>query len=177
MTALAQAYRAAKLPVIHLVRLYKPDGSNADICRRESIRGGLKMVEPGSEGAQIVPALLPDAGIILNETLLLSGKAQQIGPKEYIVYKPRWGAFFNTCIEDLLRSLGVSTIVICGCNFPNCPRTTIYEASERDYRIAFVSNATSGVYEQGITELRNIGVAVLTANEVVRAVADGKKKK
>jgi nicotinamidase-related amidase len=50
--------------------------------------------------------------------------------------------------------------VICGCNFPNCPRTTIYEASERDFNIVFVPDATSGVYARGLDELKGIGVAV-----------------
>src|SRR3989442_358297 len=33
--------------------------------------------------------------------------------------------------------LGISTLVCCGCNFPNCPRTSLYEASERDFRLVF----------------------------------------
>jgi hypothetical protein len=52
----------------------------------------------------------------------------------------------------------VNTLVICGCNFPNCPRTTIYEASEKDYRIVAVADTISGVYERGMRELKGIGV-------------------
>lgn len=36
-----------------------------------------------------------------------------------------------------------------GCNFPNCPRTSIYEASERDFRTVLVRDAISGLYERG----------------------------
>jgi len=56
---------------------------------------------------------------------------------------------------------------VCGCNFPNCPRTTVYEASERDFRVVFVPDATSGVYERGVRELENIGVAVKETDEAV----------
>lgn len=59
-----------------------------------------------------------------------------------------------------------------GNNFPNCPRTSIYEASERDFKLGLVTDAMSRVYEQGIEELENIGVTMLTA---VRTVADLKE--
>ena len=51
----------------------------------------------------------------------------------------------------------MNTLVVCGCNFPNCPRATIYEASERDYRIVAVTDAISGAYERGMRELEGIG--------------------
>jgi hypothetical protein len=46
-------------------------------------------------------------------------------------------------------------------NFPNCPRTSIYEASEREFRIVLVSDAVSGLYDRGVDECRAIGVHVL----------------
>jgi nicotinamidase-related amidase len=101
----------------------------------------------------------------LNTDVLLSGQPQEAGPGEWVMFKPRWGAFYRTTLEERLRALDVDTVVICGCNFPNCPRTTIYEASERDLEIIFVSNATSGVYERGLEELRSLGVVVLDTDE------------
>ena len=89
-----------------------------------------------------------------------------------IIYKPRWGAFYETPLERHLRTLGVSTLLFCGCNFPNCPRTSIYEASERDFRVVLAEDAISGLYDRGREELRNIGVAVLPTAEVVAALAD-----
>jgi len=56
--------------------------------------------------------------------------------------------------------LQVNTVVIAGCNFPNCPRATVYEASERDFRIVLVTDAMSGLYARGSQELRQIGVAL-----------------
>ena len=57
-------------------------------------------------------------------------------------------------------------MVFCGCNFPNCPRTSIYEASERDFRVVLVRDAVSGLYERGERELTNIGVHLMSASEV-----------
>lgn len=58
-------------------------------------------------------------------------------------------------------------MVFSGCNFPNCPRTSIYEASERDYKIALAEDAISGLYEQGKTELVNIGILVENTNNII----------
>ena len=87
-----------------------------------------------------------------------------------MICKPRWGAFYSTPLEAHLRSLGMTTLVVCGFNFPNCPRATIYEASERDFRIVMVRDGVSGLYDRGIEEIRNIGVAVMTVEEIVAAI-------
>jgi nicotinamidase-related amidase len=86
---------------------------------------------------------------------------------EWIIYKPRWGAFYKTTLEGHLHELGVNTVVVCGCNFPNCPRTTIYEASERDFKIVMAKDATSLVYDIGLQELQNIGVSVMNTDECI----------
>ena len=64
-------------------------------------------------------------------------------------------------LEDHLRGLEVDTLAFCGANFPNCPRTSIYEASERDFRIVLAPDAVSGVYDRGRAELEGIGVALM----------------
>jgi nicotinamidase-related amidase len=155
---LLNAYRASRRPIVHIVRLYLSDGSNVDLCRRELIRGGKELVRPGSAGAELVRELLPTSDTELDCPHLLGGEIQTLGPGEVVIYKPRWGAFFGTPLHDHLDGLQVNTLVVCGCNFPNCPRTTIYEASERDFRIVLVEDAVSGIYRQGKEELRNIGV-------------------
>jgi hypothetical protein len=112
--------------------------------------------------------LKPSPDIRLNSALLLSGNLQQIGSMEWIIHKPRWGAFYKTSLEKHLHNSGVNTVVVCGCNFPNCPRTTIYEASERDFKIVMAKDATSLVYDIGLRELQNIGVSVMsTADEIL----------
>lgn len=83
------------------------------------------------------------------------------------MYKPRWSAFYRTDLDEFLAARSIDTVVVCGCNFPNCPRATIYEASERGYRLVLVSDATSGVYERDINELENIGVVVRDTVETI----------
>lgn len=163
---LAKRFRQKGLPIVHVVRLYLTDGSNVDLCRRAAVKQrATSIVAPGSAGAEIMTELKPFAAVRLDATLLLDGKFQPIGPREWLVYKPRWGAFYRTDLEQHLLDLGVNTLMLCGCNFPNCPRATIYEASERDFRLILVEDAVSGVYEQGLQELRNICIEVMNAEE------------
>jgi nicotinamidase-related amidase len=48
MVRLLSVYRRCRLPIIHIIRLYLPDGSNADLSRRKLIEQGARIVEPGT---------------------------------------------------------------------------------------------------------------------------------
>jgi len=164
---LIKKYREKGKPIVHVIRLYQSDGSNVDLCRKKVIEDGKQMVIVGTDGSEIVNDLKPSSTTKLNPGLLLSGKMQKIGKAEWVLYKPRWGAFYKTNLEEHLRKMGIDTLVICGCNFPNCPRTTIYEASERDFKIVFIKDGTSRVYDIGLKELENIGVSIMDTGEFV----------
>lgn len=165
MAELATAFRAAGRPVVHIVRLYREDGSNADACRRNAIEDGLRIVAPGSDGAELVDVLKPSPGIRLDADHLLAGEPQRLAASEWAIYKPRWDAFYRTPLDQHLRIHGVDTLVFCGCNFPNCPRASIYGASMHDFRIVVVSDVISGITPDGIRELEGIGVIAMTTAE------------
>jgi nicotinamidase-related amidase len=177
MLQVLHAFRIAGKPIIHVIRIYNRDGSNVDLCRKRAIAElANKLVIAETQGAELVDELKPSSSssssckVRLDTELLLKGKLQQVATKEWIMYKPRWGAFYATPLEKHLRDLHTNTVVICGCNFPNCPRTTVYEASERDFRVVLISDATSGIYERGLRELDNIGVELMTSNDCVAAL-------
>jgi nicotinamidase-related amidase len=170
MRVLAHAFRKAGRPIVHIVRLYEPDGANVDLCRRQAAQSGMRALTPGTPGSQLAAELLPEPGLTLDVEALLAGTAQRLGPSETAIYKPRWGAFYDTMLEDHLRERHINTLVFCGCNFPNCPRTSIYQASERDFRIVLARDALSGLYERGERELAGIGVHLMNAGEVAEAL-------
>ncbi len=171
MRRLVEAFRDARRPIVHVVRIYEHDGSNAEPCRRQLLADGAQLVIRGTPGCQLANELLPDSASQLDEALLLNGGVQRLGASEVAIFKPRWGAFYRTPLEDHLREQAVSTIVFAGCNFPNCPRTSMYEASERDFRVVAVRDAISGLYERGEQELANIGVHVMGSDDVAAALA------
>jgi nicotinamidase-related amidase len=178
MRQVLDMFRSMRKPIIHVIRLYNPDGSNVDLCRRRAVAElGKKLVIARTKGAELVEELKPSSSssssstsLSLDTELLLQGEPQQVTSNEWIMYKPRWGAFYATPLENHLHKLNVNTVVICGCNFPNCPRTTVYEASERDFRVVLIKDATSNVYEQGLHELENIGVELMTSDDCVAAL-------
>jgi nicotinamidase-related amidase len=131
---------------------------------------GAHLVLAGSSGCQLASDILPQKGILLDDGLLLSHRIQTIGANEVVVYKPRRGAFYNTPLEQYLGKQNVSTLIFSGCNFPNCPRTSIYEASERDFRVVLVDDSVSGLYDQGRVEVKNIGIELLSTSQVIDAV-------
>ncbi len=171
IAALAAAFRAASRPIVHVVRLYRADGSNVDLCRRSAVEAGATVLAPDSPGSQLAPGIVERSrAFALDAAALLDGCPQEVSPDEIVIYKPRWGAFYETPLEGRLRRWGVSTVVFCGCNFPNCPRTSIYEASERDFRIVLAKDATSGLYDRGCHELESIGVRLMSTVEVIESL-------
>jgi nicotinamidase-related amidase len=172
IAALCRAFRSAGLPIVHIVRLYLADASNAELVRKELVSGPTSMLRPGTPGRLLAGALVPNSPGELDDELLLSGRAQRLGEREIILYKPRWGAFFGTTLDEHLRANDVDTVVVTGCNYPNCPRASIYEASERDYRVVLVEDAVSGLYERGRTEMTNIGVTLRRSESVIARLAN-----
>jgi nicotinamidase-related amidase len=159
----AALFRENRWPTVHVVRLYEPNGSNAEPCRRRALEQGAEFFLVGTEGRGLAEELAPRAGIELDDRALLAGGFQQIGPLEWVMYKPRWSAFFATGLEAHLRSYGVTTVVVSGCNYPNCPRATLYDASARDFRSVLISDAVSRFDDRGQHEMNDIGVFVVDA--------------
>ena len=172
MAELCAAFRDNALPIVHILRLYLPDGSNAELCRREALRNGEQMFLSGSPGRTIAPELLPANAAEPDDALLLQNKPQLVGDSEWYVYKSRWGAFYKSCLEAHLHSLGVSTIILAGCNYPNCIRATVYEASERDFRVVTIKDGISNFTENGWLELQSVGVNMLTADDCLQQLSN-----
>lgn len=177
MQRLLEIFRARNFPIVHIVRIYRSDGSNVDLCRRQAVEQGAALFLADSNGCQLPLELLPQPGTRLDCQLLLTGQIQAIGSNEVIIYKSRWGAFFQTPLEKHLDALNINTLVFMGVNFPNCPRTSIYEAGERDFKIVGVRDALAGLYPAGEQEMKNIGVRLMTVQEVIDSISSVKIKR
>lgn len=167
---LAGSFRTAGRPIAHIVRLYVPGGSDVDLPRRQTVEEGAELLAPGTEGSQIAAGVLP-AGVELDHELLLSGAPQSVSKNEVIFFKPRWSAFHRTDLELWLRAHGCDTVVVAGCNLPNCPRATLFDASERDLRAVLVRDAVSQVTAERLSDLERIGVRLMSTSDVLRELA------
>jgi nicotinamidase-related amidase len=166
---LADAFRSTGRPIVHIVRLYPADGQDVDRVRRSLVQGGAEFARPGTPGRLLAPGLAPSED--LDDAALLRGEPQLLGPAEYALYKPRWGAFYRTRLDELLASHHVDTLVFAGCNLPNCPRASIIEAHERDYRVVLVTDAVSQASDQGFREIAGLGTILCTTADAVSARA------
>jgi nicotinamidase-related amidase len=163
---LTAAFRETGRPIVHIVRLYPADGQDVDRVRRTLVQGGAVFARPGTPGRLLAPGLAPD-DVELDDEALLRGEPQTLGANEYALYKPRWGAFYRTRLDELLTTHGVDTLVFAGCNLPNCPRASIIEAHERDYRVVLVTDAVSEASDQGFREIAGLGTTLCTTAEAV----------
>ncbi|RZU31808.1 cysteine hydrolase family protein [Blastococcus saxobsidens] len=168
---LVRGFRAAGRPVVHVIRLY--DGDDVDLPRRSLIASGAPVVRPGSAGSQLAPDLRPAPDVRLSPRDLLAGELQPLGPREWAMWKPRWGAFHRTPLDAHLRALGVGTVVVAGCNYANCPRATLYGASEHDYRTVIAADAISGLDARHLEEAARIGVLHATTTDILARLSRG----
>jgi nicotinamidase-related amidase len=150
--------RARGWPVVHAVRAHEADGSDVERFRaaRFARTGGWAV--PGTDGARVVAELAPLPG-------------------EHAVPKPRFSAFMHTRLDLLLRRLGVRHLVICGTQYPNCIRTTAFDAVALDYDVTVVTSATSAASEDvaaaNVRDMRAVGIACVTREELEAGAGAG----
>lgn len=168
MVELVQAFRAARRPIVHVIRIY--EGEDIDLVRRQALTPDGRVVRAGTHGANIPSELLVDPTLLLDADGLLSGGLQEIDFNEVVMWKPRWSAFFRTPLEQHLSALDVDTVVVAGCNFPNCPRATIFDASERDLRVVIAVDAVSQTTPERLADGEAIGARPMSTIEIVRGL-------
>ncbi len=143
-------FRRRLLTVFHIVRVHRPDGSDVEIIRQELFRKQPFAVA-GSHGAAIIAELSPHEG-------------------EYILTKTRMSAFLGTELELMLRTLGITGLVVCGIQTPNCIRTTVFDSIAYNYPVMLVDDATGAasneVHQSNIRDMQNIGVKIVRAAEL-----------
>ncbi|MHA2295706.1 MAG: cysteine hydrolase family protein [Candidatus Hodarchaeales archaeon] len=95
-------------------------------------------------------------------------------PGEIVIYKPSYGAFYDTPLETILRNLGKDTIIICGTLTNYCCGMTARQAYERGFKVVFGSDITStndpALHESELKVLRAGFARVLTSEEIMKKI-------
>ncbi|HWH09712.1 MAG TPA: isochorismatase family cysteine hydrolase [Solirubrobacteraceae bacterium] len=65
-------------------------------------------------------------------------------PEEYLIRKRRYSAFFATELDLVLRSLGVSTLILVGALTDVCVHYTFADAHQHDYHCRVVTDCVGG---------------------------------
>jgi nicotinamidase-related amidase len=149
--SLLDAFRARSLPVFHILRVHRHDGSDVEITRKDVFKK-TPFAVAGSRGAAVVDALKPVPG-------------------EYVIEKIRMSAFIGTELDFMLRTLNITDLVVSGIQTPNCIRTTVFDAIAYNYPVTLVADAVGAqnddVHAANVRDMANIGVTVTNAGDLI----------
>lgn len=125
---LLREFRDMKLPIIHAITIWRKDGIDVPpFTTSETLK--VRGLREGEAGTAVIPDLQPL-------------------PAEYLVIKKRYSAFYLTDMESLLRSLGVTYLVMGGVATNFCIRATVHDACFRDFMSVVVRECTASYTEE-----------------------------
>jgi ureidoacrylate peracid hydrolase len=144
LNRLAGACRGSGIAVIWTRHVVRPDGSNVGLLGEK------------------IPAV---ARGVINEDAPTAAlhELMDVRSGDIVLEKPRFGSFYGTDLEVILRSSGIDTIIVGGINTNVCVDTTAREAAVREFRVLFLSDGSAHF------ALPDGGLGAATAEELQRA--------
>ena len=152
INTLAAAARSAGRPVIWVRMEWAEDAEVGLLAERSPFlrERGLRR---GSWGGELVAGL-------------------DRAPGDHEVVKPRFDAFHRTGLEELLRDLGVGTLVVAGVRTDFCVESTVRAAFFRDLKAVVPREAVAGYVEDlHLNSLRLMGTVFADVVSVDEAAA------
>jgi ureidoacrylate peracid hydrolase len=121
---LAQAARAAGVPVVFTRYVYHPDYVDGGVllAKYPEMRD-VGSLAAGSWDAEIIDELAPHPG-------------------DFVIDKSRYSAFYGTRLQPVLDGLHARTLLVCGVTTNICVETTVRDAAQRDYEVYVAADAT-----------------------------------
>lgn len=150
LALLADDCRAAGMPVIYTTHVHKPDGSDIGVMKSTFTHligadGRPRALIDGTPGVQVHEKLAPRPG-------------------ETVIKKSRYSAFYETVLEEVLRRLSVTTLIVGGVATNVCCESTARDAMFRDYEVIFLSDGNAN------RDLGDVGWGAMSGDEIRRAV-------
>jgi biuret amidohydrolase len=157
--------RSRNIAVIHTREGHRPDLSDLTAVKRRRAAGaGAPIGSPGPLGRLLVRGESGHA--IIDELAPLPG--------EIVIDKPGFGAFYATDLELVLRTAGITALVIAGVTTDICVHSTLREAVDRGFECCTVADACAagkpGIHAAMLTCIAGEGGIlgrVLSADEVI----------
>jgi ureidoacrylate peracid hydrolase len=163
--------RAAGIPVVYLNMEHAPDLSDAGPpegphrVKHGPLALGDSVDAPDGSSSRIlvrdtwntrnVPELAPEPGDI-------------------VVSKHRYSGFFETDLDDVLRGLGVTHLLVAGCTTSVCVESTVRDATFRDYTCVVLEDCTAeplGTHEASLKVIETLFGWVSTSAALLEALA------
>jgi nicotinamidase-related amidase len=145
LQALLEEARQAGVPVIYVNDAHLEEDFEMDLWGEHAMKG--------TKGAEIIPELAP-------------------ADSDFILEKRTYSAFYDTGLDQLLRSLGVETMYITGLHTNMCCRHTSADAYFRGYDLVALSDGcdafTQEAHEEGLDYLETVyGAAIEEVDTVI----------
>jgi ureidoacrylate peracid hydrolase len=124
LNALSAAMREAGSLIVWTRHVVRPDHANA-----------------GMLGRTVPPV---QKGVIDDDSMTgaLSSRVE-LGEGDVVLDKPRFGAFYGTELDIILRARGIKTIVMGGIATNVCCDATAREAHSREYEVVFLNDGSA----------------------------------
>ncbi len=135
---LLTAFRDRNLRIIHTKEGHRPDLLDCPPSKLIRGNGSLKIGDVGPMGRILI---LGEPG---NEII----GSLQPQPGEWVIAKPGKGAFYQTGLDDLLRSHDITHLIVTGVTTEVCVQSTLREANDRGYECLLVEDATESYFPE-----------------------------
>jgi len=138
IASLLAAWRARSWPIVHTREAHRADLADCPPAKRLRGTPTLRIGDPGpmgrvliagEPGADIIPALAPQAG-------------------EIVVNKPGKGMFWSTRLHEILQARGVTHLIFTGVTTEVCVQTSMREANDRGYTCLVVEDGTESYFPE-----------------------------
>ena len=139
LVSLLSTFRRAGFAVFHTREGHAPH--LATVSSRELHRSGINGAAVGSKGPLGKLLVRGERGHdIISELQPLK--------EEPVIDKSGRSAFWNTDLELMLRSKGITNLVVCGVTADACVSSTVRDASDRGYDVLVVEDGVESVSEE-----------------------------
>ncbi len=135
---LQTTFRAHGLRVIQTKEAHRADLLDCPSSKLNRGNADLKIGDAGPMG-RILVAGEPGNDIIPELAPL---------PDELVITKPGKGAFYQTGLDDVLRSHNLTHLIFTGVTTEVCVQTTMREANDRGYECLLVEDATESYFPE-----------------------------
>lgn len=146
--ALAAVCRQHGVQVIHIAHQLRSDHTNLGVL------------------ADVVPTVQSERLLTAGEESSGFHPALQIEPSDWVIIKPRIGAFTGSDLELTLRARGIDTLIMAGVATGICVDTTARQAALLDFKVIMLSDgtATSDINGEKAEDLQRMTLAVFDSN-------------
>ncbi|MEM8614710.1 MAG: isochorismatase family cysteine hydrolase [Cyanobacteria bacterium P01_H01_bin.105] len=133
--------RQRGIAIIQTKEGHRGDLSDCPISKRDRGGGALKIGDDGPMGRILV--LGEPGNEIISELAPIATPA-----KEWVIAKPGKGAFYQTGLDERLRSHQITHLIFTGVTTEVCVQTTMREANDRGYECLLVEDATESYFPE-----------------------------